>query len=89
MGIPVVASRIGGVPEAVADGITGLLVQPGDVHAIAAAVIRLIDNPGLRATMSNEGPRFVARHFDWATNASLVEAMYVSLLNGNGRGHRE
>jgi len=88
MGVPVVASRIGGVPEAVADGLTGLLVPPRDPEALAAAILRIALDVDLRASMSREGPRFVAHHFDWDTNAGRVEQLYRSLLNGGGRGGR-
>ena len=80
MGIPVVATKIGGVEEAVLDGVTGLLVSPRNEKAIAEAVIRLVTDKKLRESMSREGPRFVARHFDWEKNAELVELMYYSLL---------
>jgi hypothetical protein len=45
-GLPVVASRVGGIPELVADGVTGLLVPPADPDALAAAVLDLLDQPG-------------------------------------------
>jgi L-malate glycosyltransferase len=85
MGVPVVASRVGGVSEAVAHGVTGLLVPPRDSAALAAAILRLIEDPALRASMSREGPGFVARHYDWATNAARVEQLYRSLLDGDRR----
>jgi starch synthase len=50
-GTPVVATRVGGIPELVEDGITGLLVAPSDVHALADAIIALLDNPARRSQM--------------------------------------
>jgi len=50
-GLPVVSTRVGGIPELVEDGRTGLLVEPGHVHTIAEAAVRLISNHDLRATM--------------------------------------
>src|SRR5262249_33102376 len=47
LGIPVVASRIGGMPELVLDGVNGLLFAPGDARALHAALSRLLDEPGL------------------------------------------
>jgi len=81
MGIPVVATRVGGIPEAVADGLTGLLVPPRDEGAIADAVIRLIEDRPLRESMSKAGPPFVAQHFDWEKNVGAVEQLYYSLLS--------
>ncbi len=50
-GLPIVASRIGGIPELVNDGKTGYLVQPNDAVALAKAIKRLMDAPGLRRQM--------------------------------------
>src|SRR5262249_43911486 len=86
MGIPVVATRVGGVSEAVADGMTGLLVPARDDKAIADAVIRLIRNPELRVSMSRAGPEFVSRRFDWEINAQRIENLYYSLMRKRFRG---
>jgi L-malate glycosyltransferase len=51
-GVPVVASRVGGLPEVVADGETGLLCPPGDVPGMAAAVLRLLAEPELRQRLA-------------------------------------
>ena len=50
-GKPIVASAVGGVPEVVEDGVTGLLVPPGDVNAIAEALIQILQDPEKRALM--------------------------------------
>jgi L-malate glycosyltransferase len=62
-GKPIVATTAGGMPEVVADGETGLLVPPRDDEALAAAIIRLLNNPHLRATMGAAGERRVREHF--------------------------
>lgn len=54
-GLPVVATRVGGVPEAVLDGVTGLLVPPHDPLALSDAIRRLADDPGLRTRMGVAG----------------------------------
>jgi glycosyltransferase involved in cell wall biosynthesis len=66
-GLPVVASRVGGIPEVVADGETGLLVPPGDPQRLAAAVEHLLADPPLRRRLGEAGRRRVAEHFDLAS----------------------
>jgi glycosyltransferase involved in cell wall biosynthesis len=61
---PVVASNTGGLPEAVADGETGLLVPPGDASALADAVLALIADPTRRAALGRAGRARVEAHFD-------------------------
>ena len=63
LGVPVVASRVGGLPEVVADGSTGLLVPPGDAAAIAGAVTRLLDDPVLARSLAAAGTRRVEERF--------------------------
>jgi glycosyltransferase involved in cell wall biosynthesis len=86
-GVANVASRVGGVPEAVIHGKTGLLVPPRDVDALAAACIELIDNPGRRREMGLAGRRFVERYYDWRENTRLMSEIYRAALDGtNVRG---
>ena len=54
-GLPVVASRVGGVAEAVVPGQTGLLVPPGDEGALAGALEALLEDPGLRVRLGRAG----------------------------------
>jgi len=63
MGLPVVASRVGGLAEIVEDGRTGFLVKPGDVVELAGAVRRLMDSPDMRAQMGQAGRRRAVEHF--------------------------
>ena len=64
-GIPVIAGRSGGIPEAVRDGETGLLVDAERPDAVAEAVGRLLDDPALRAKLGAAGRRAVETHFNW------------------------
>jgi phosphatidylinositol alpha-1,6-mannosyltransferase len=68
-GCPVVASRSGGIAEAVMDGETGLLVPERDPEALADALIELLLNPRLRAAMAAAGQRFAGAAFSWTRNA--------------------
>ncbi len=63
-GLPCVSTPIAGIPEAVRDQETGLLVDPGDVPALTAALTRLCADPGLRRRMGTAGRRFAEERFD-------------------------
>lgn len=60
---PVVASRLSGIPELVEDGVNGLLVEPGDVGAVAAALRRLLEGPEFAAGLGAEGRKTIERDF--------------------------
>ena len=83
-GKPVIATRIGGVPEVVEDGVTGLLVAPGDEEAFAQAILRLLKDPVLRRRMGEAGRRRVERHFDQRELVQQMEHLYEHLMNGGG-----
>jgi glycosyltransferase involved in cell wall biosynthesis len=63
MGQAVVGTRAGGIPEAVVHEETGLLVEPGDAKALAAAMARLLKDPALRRSFGDAGRQRVAEHF--------------------------
>jgi phosphatidyl-myo-inositol dimannoside synthase len=65
-GKPVVAGRSGGVPDAVLDGETGLLVEPDDPDAAAAAIVRLMADPELARMLGENGRDRVKRELNWA-----------------------
>ena len=71
-GLPVVASRLSGIPELVEDGRTGILVVPGDAHAIADALIRLHQDPSLAQRLGAEARRRVLDEFDVGRNAARL-----------------
>lgn len=75
-GKPVVASRVGGVPEIVVDNRTGLLVPPGDPRRLAAALARLIAEPGLACRLGQEGLR-LAPHHDWSRVGAHFDEAYA------------
>jgi colanic acid/amylovoran biosynthesis glycosyltransferase len=75
-GIPVVASRLSGIPELVMDSRSGLLVEPGDVEGLAGALRRLHADPELRRRLAAEGRRTVERDFDIRRNAARLAAMF-------------
>ena len=83
-GLPVVASSVGGVPELVVEGETGLLVPPGDPHALAAAMERLLDDPALRRRLGAAGRTRVSEHFDLAVARRAHLDLYRALLADAG-----
>jgi len=78
-GTPVVASRIGGIPDVVEDGVTGLLVPPGDAAALAAALRRVLGEPGLGRRLGEAGRRRLHEQFSWEAITARWEAVYRSL----------
>ncbi len=81
MEIPVIASDVGGLPEIVKDGLTGLLVPPANTKALALALKRLIDDPELRSTLGKGGRKLVSEKYDWLENAAEMENLYSKVLN--------
>ncbi|MBO9520113.1 MAG: glycosyltransferase family 4 protein [Nocardioidaceae bacterium] len=72
LGTPVVATPVTGIPEAVIDEETGLLVPEHDPVALADALARLLDDPGLRCRLAEAGRHRVEQAFDLQVNAKLV-----------------
>lgn len=80
-GIPVVVSRVGGLPEVVQDRITGYLVPPGDPVALADVLERLVLSRELRDTMGAAGRGFVLERYTWDATARTVEDLYDRILS--------
>lgn len=79
---PVVASRVGGLPDTVQNGETGFLVAPGDAVDLAAAIECLLDSPSLRNRMGRLGRERALTRFDIATTVDQVEAVYHRIVWG-------
>jgi glycogen synthase len=77
---PVVASAVGGIPEVVVPGRTGLLVPPADPGALAEALNRVLRDRALARRMGLAGRARVEEHFSWATIAAQTRRMYEELL---------
>lgn len=78
-GKAVVASRVGGVPELVREGIDGILVEPGDVAALAEAMTKLLSDSALRSQMGRAG-RERAGEFSWDRTAEVVLRAYQAAI---------
>jgi glycosyltransferase involved in cell wall biosynthesis len=86
---PVVATNVGGVREVVSDGVSGRLIPPGEITAIADVVIELLQDPQLRARMGQAGRPLVQRRFDmyeWARRLADTYAEATTGQNANERG---
>lgn len=82
-GLPVIGSRLGGVPEALVDGLTGRLCEPGDVPAIAAAIERFAKDPDARALAGHHARRFVEERFSRESMLDQFEAVYARCREAN------
>ncbi len=82
----VVATNIGGLPDTVRHGETGMLVPPGDQRALASAVLALLADPELRQQMGSRGREHCLRRFDIAATVAEVEAIYRTGLHELTRG---
>jgi starch synthase len=82
----VVASRVGGIPEVVADGETGLLVPPEDPAALATALNTLLRDPGRAAAMGRAGRERAVDEFSWDAVAVQTAALYAELAPGRKPG---
>ena len=78
---PVIATRVGGVPELVDDGETGLLVPPRDPEALGAAILHLLESPRLRADMGRRGRERVACHFSAERMVTSTDQLFRRLLS--------
>ncbi len=84
----IVATRVGGIPEVVVDGETGLLVPPRDPHALAAAIIRLLKDPALRERMGRAGFERVRTRFSAARMVDETVGLYRSWRTAAPRAGR-
>jgi glycosyltransferase involved in cell wall biosynthesis len=78
----VISTRVGGIPEVVEDGVTGILVPPGDAEALAAAMRRLVEDAELRARMGAAGrERYLAKF----TDTAMADAWVAAVRDGLAR----
>lgn len=80
-GVPIVATRAGGIPEIVKDGVNGRLIEPGDAAALASAIVELLDEPMRRQALGQAGRRRVLERF---SVDAMVEGNYRVYLSVSG-----
>jgi glycosyltransferase involved in cell wall biosynthesis len=81
-GKPVIASRVGGIPETVSDGENGLLVKPNDPDALSDAIISLSQDKGLRNKLSENALKTATR-YSWENIAREYVSLYLNLANAS------
>lgn len=87
-GLPIVATTVGGIPEIVEDGVTGLLVAPGDAAALTDRLARLVRDEGLRRRLGEAARRFFGVHLTHTAMAEGVERIYEALFSSADGGGR-
>lgn len=82
MGLPVVSTTNGGIPEVVANDKTGFLTLERDWESLAESILRLLKDPNLWQRFSTQGQEYVKANFDQTKQASILENIYQSVLQG-------
>src|SRR5207249_1569227 len=89
-GTPVVATRSGGMVETVRDQETGFLIEKNDCHALAEAILKLLENDALREHMGKAARRHVFEHFNWDTIVAAMHDRYRRLCGvDSASGYRD
>jgi len=79
--LPVIASNIGGLPEVVVNGKTGMLVPPGDVDALVSSILLLIRSPELRLKLGDNGRKYIKSKYAIDSCGLELENIYKKLIN--------
>jgi colanic acid/amylovoran biosynthesis glycosyltransferase len=85
-GVPVIGSRIGGIPEGIIDGETGFLTPEREPEALARRMDDLLDDSVLRQRMGGQARRLIERQFDLRRQTEMLEALYDSVLAQRDNG---
>ncbi len=78
--VPVVATRVAGIPRLIEDGRNGLLVEPGSIDALTAAIVRTINEPALRLRLAREGRTTVEANHSFAVRMDKFRVLYDEFL---------
>jgi glycosyltransferase involved in cell wall biosynthesis len=81
-GLPMIATDVGGNPEAIEDGVSGLIVPPRDPQRLADAIVRLANDPPLRAALGEAARRRIAENFGFEYCVQSYDLLYRALLSG-------
>jgi spore coat protein SA len=81
--LPVIATNVGGIPEAVVDGKTGILVEVGNINMLSKAIIRLLSDEGLRRSMGKAARSRAFELFSWDKIVKQMLQLYINLCEYN------
>ena len=82
-GRPVIASRIGGIPEIIEHGVTGLLVEPGDGRGLATGIRRILEEPGFGERLALNALKATRHRFDLERQVSVYADLFEDVMQGN------
>jgi glycosyltransferase involved in cell wall biosynthesis len=88
-GLPVVATRVGGIPDLIDDGVEGLLVKPQDPDGLGDAIARMLDDPDEARRMGERGRERRRREFDIGVMVDRLQNLYLDLYAATRRGRRD
>ena len=85
-GLPVISTPVGGIPDAVSDGVEGLLIEPGNVEQLAESIVRLLEDNALRRQMGLAAEEKIRNTFSTESTVPQIEAIYqeIGCLRQNG-----
>jgi glycosyltransferase involved in cell wall biosynthesis len=79
-GLPTIASKVGGIPEIIKDGETGLLIPPHDADSLSTTLTRLLSDPTFARQLGEAGQTFARNHYDVRNMVQANEALYMELF---------
>lgn len=85
---PIIASRVGGLPEVVLDGKTGLMIEAQNVDSLVEAMEYMFENPEERVRMGQAGREFVLNHYNFQDNVTHMERVYQTLIKSRLQNKR-
>ena len=82
---PIIASRVGGIPDIVADKVHALLIEPGSPHELAQAIINLSENPDISNKLGMQAQKRIENYYNPAVQAGKLKKAYLQALKNNKR----
>ena len=80
-GLPIIATRVGALPELIEDGVTGTLVPSGNIPALYRAILEKLENPDRAQTLADAGQELVRQRFSWDQSAREMTEIYQAVLD--------
>ena len=80
-GLPIIATRVGALPEFIEDGVTGTLVSPGNIPALYRAILEKLENPKRAQDLANAGRETVRQRYSWDQAAREITEIYQAVLD--------